>query len=225
MKIPRVPSRAFVRALALALLAGTALMAVGAGLHPVLRGSAADHLRTIAAMPGWRAIHLAMLAGTGLIITGLWVRLVIVPRELSLVLLAALAVIAIGLAVNALNIAYMAGAGLHLAERFAAGESAPPAIYDATHPIGLMAARFGNLLIALGALGLGWAEWADQSTPRFFALLAWIAAAGGLLGVALFSESSPFALAAVALLSGWQVVVAVHAFRHPASYTEVRAAA
>jgi uncharacterized membrane protein len=42
-------------------------------------------------------------------------------------------------------------------------------------------------------------------------VLAWIAALGGLVGAIFFVESSRIALAAVALLSGWQVVTALRA--------------
>lgn len=82
------------------------------------------------------------------------------------------------------------------------------AVFEATHPIGQMAARFGNLVIALGALGLGWAEWQDASRPRWLASLAWVAGAVGLICAVFFSEASPLALAAVALLSAWQVETA-----------------
>jgi hypothetical protein len=72
-----------------------------------------------------------------------------------------------------------------------------------------MAARFGNFIIALGALALGWGEWHDAEPRRPDAVLAWIAAGGGLFGAIFFEESSRIALAAVALLSGWQVVTAL----------------
>lgn len=120
-----------------------------------------------------------------------------------------LATIAIGLTINALNIAYMAGAGTHLAARFAAGDATMATLYEATHPIGLMAARFGNALVALGALALGAVEWHDDTRPRWLAFLAWLAGIGGIIGVAFFHESARPALAAVALLTGWQVATAV----------------
>ena len=41
-----------------------------------------------------------------------------------------------------------------------------------TGPIGWMAARFGNYVVALGATGLGWIEWRDAMRPRW---LAWLA--------------------------------------------------
>ncbi|MDQ3697837.1 MAG: hypothetical protein M3373_07415, partial [Gemmatimonadota bacterium] len=178
--------------------------------------------RTIAASPHWRTIHLMMLAGCGLVIAGIWVRLLLEQggEEMSAGLVAALGAIALGLAINALNIAFMAGSGLRMATVFEAGDAAMAAVFDVTHPIGLMAARFGNFIVALGALALGWAEWrsgvgaggAGRAGRRLLATLAWIAGIGGIAGALFFDESSRFALAAVALLSGWQLATGVRAF-------------
>jgi hypothetical protein len=205
------------RTLAVALLAGTLLLGIGAALHPVLIGDAAAQLRLIAATPHWRTLHLVMLAGSALIAAGIWVRLVDRPgppadRDAAgAAAIAGLALIAVGVCINALNIAYMAGAGWHMAALFGQGRTEMSAVFEATHPIGLMAARFGNLVVALGALALGWAEWQDATRPRWLAPLAWAAGIGGLVGVIFFDEASPFALAAVALLSGWQVATGVRA--------------
>ncbi len=203
--------------LAVTLLAGTALLGAGAALHPVLVGDAGSQLRIIAATPHWRTLHLVMLAGSALVAAGVWVRVVdrlvfTVGRDASAApVLAALALIVVGICLNALNIAYMAGAGWHMAALFVQGRSEMASVFEATHPIGLMAARFGNLVVALGALALGWAEWHDDARPRWVAALAWAAAGGGLFGVIFFDEASPLTLAAVALLSGWQVATAVRA--------------
>ena len=194
--------------LAIVLLAGTALHGIGALLHPVLAGDGASQLRTIAEMAHWRTLHLAMLAGSGLIAAGVWVRLVDDRAFVRGALVAALTVISVGVVINALNIAYMTGAGWYMATRAAAGDASVVPLFEATHPIGLVAARFGNLLIALGAIVLGWSEWRDTQPRRLDAILAWIAAAGGLIGVMFFAETSRMVLAAVALLSGWQVVTA-----------------
>ena len=199
--------------LALALLVGTALHGLGAALHPMLAGDGATQLRTIADMAHWRELHLTMLAGSALIVAGIWVRLVDDRAFVRAPLVAALTVISVGVALNALNIAYMAGAGWHMATQFATGDASMTPLFDATHPIGLMFARFGNFIIALGALILGWAEWHDAEPRRLDAVLAWAAAAGGLVGAVFFAESSRMALAAVALLSGWQVVTAVRSVR------------
>lgn len=58
------------RPLAIALLAGTLVVAIGGIVHPMLEGTAADHLRLIAGTPHWRALHLAMLAGSALVVAG-----------------------------------------------------------------------------------------------------------------------------------------------------------
>jgi len=210
-----------VRLLALLLLAGTALLGAGGALHPMLAGDAATQLRTIATTPYWRALHLAMLAGSGLVIAGVWVRLVS-DRTMAAPLVAALALVAIGIALNALNIAFMAGSGTHMAELFANGRMEMQSVFDATHPIGLMAARFGNFIVALGAMTLGWIESRDPTRPRWLAWLAWLAAAGGFVGVLFFDEGSRLALAAVALLSGWEVATAALALRGAPPSEEAR---
>jgi hypothetical protein len=202
------------RLLALALLAGTALLGVGAVFHPMLAGDAAAQLRIIAATPYWRTLHLAMLTGSGLVIAGVWVRL-LTDRVPSSALVAALVIITVGIAVNALDVAFMAGSGTRMAALFASGRVEMVGIFEVTHPIGRMAARFGNFIVALGAAVLGVVEWRDPARPRWVAWLAWIAAAGGLIGV-FFDEASLLILAAVALLSGWQVATALLSFRRSA---------
>lgn len=207
------------RLLAIALLAGTALLGVGAVFHPMLAGDAAAQLQTIATTPYWRALHLTMLTGTGLVIAGVWVRL-LADRAPSSALVAALAIITVGIAVNGLDVAFMAGSGTRMAALFSTGHGEMVGIFDVTHPIGRMAARFGNFIVALGAAALGVVEWRDPARPRWLAWLAWIAAAGGFIGV-FFDEASLLILAAVALLSGWQVATAVLSLRQPAP-TETR---
>ena len=219
---------AFGRALAIALLLGMILLGYGAAVHPMLAGGPEIQLRTIADTAHWRTMHLLMLAGSGLLIAGIWVRLVtdrpmtpspdtsVTATPFNGPLVAALALIALGLAINALNIGFMAGAGTHMAAEFAAGRTEVAPLFDATHPIGLVAARFGNFIVALGALALGWVESQDPTRPRWLAWLAWAAAAGGFFGVIFFDEASRIALAAVALLSGWELATAVLALRAPA---------
>ena len=212
---------AFARALAVALLLGLILLGLGSAVHPVLAGSPESQLRTIAEMTSWRAMHLMMLAGSGLVVAGIWVRVAGdrpsdgSTQTINGPLVAALALIALGLTINALNIGFMAGAGTHMAEQFAAGRTNVAPLFEATHPIGLIAARFGNFIVALGAAVLGWVEWQDTSRPRWLAWLAWGAAAGGLVGVLFFNEASRVALAAVALLSGWELATALRALRSP----------
>jgi hypothetical protein len=212
------------------LLLGMILLGYGAAVHPMLAGPPEMQLRTMADTAHWRTMHLMMLAGSGLIIAGIWVRLITDRASADLKmptfafnapLVAALALIALGLAINALNIAFMAGAGTHMAQQFAAGRTEVAPLFDATHPIGLVAARFGNFIVALGAVALGWVEWKDDSRPRWVAWLAWAAAAGGFFGVLFFDEASRLALAAVALLSGWELATAMLALRTPANTSRV----
>lgn len=213
-----------VRPLAILLLVGTLVLAAAAPFHPMLAThDAAADLRTIADTSYWRPLHLVMLAASGLVIVGIWVRALAggPVRDGSAASSAAptlvvLAVIALGLTVNALDTAYMAGSGWRMAALYRAGHPEMTALFETTWPIGRMAARFGNFLVAVGALLLGWLEWHDASSPRWLAWLAWLAAAGGLAGALFFVEESMAALGAVALLSGWQLAVAVRALRRAA---------
>jgi hypothetical protein len=178
----------------------------------MLVGDAASQLRIIAATPYWRSLHLAMLAGSALVATGVWVRLIDGGSNIDDLresarggLIAALALVTVGICIDALDIAYMAGAGTQMAALFAQGRTEMSSIFEVTHPIGLMAGRFGNFIVALGALVLGWAEWQDASRPRWLAWLAWVAGVVGLICAVFFSEERRLVLAAVALLSMWQV--------------------
>jgi hypothetical protein len=205
------PDGAMTKLLAALLLLGTLCFAAGAAAHPMLHGDAAAQLRTIADTGAWRAIHLLLLAGSGLIIAGLWTRFVgarDVDAAAQRALLVALAVITVGQGINAIDTAYMTSAGWKLGALFASGDPSAVALYGATHPIGRIVARFGNFVVAIGAVVLGWVEWRDAFSPRW---LAWLAAAGGLAGALFFDEESPMVLAAVALLCGWQVATGLRA--------------
>ena len=194
--------------LGLFLLGGTALLGAGSVLHPMLSGDAGAELTKIAASPHFRAIHLAMLAGSGLIIAGVWVRALACRPGEGFRFGIAFGLIDLGLALNAYDIAFMARAGTRLAEAYATGNGTVAPIFDALHDVGLMYARLGNFIVALGAMMLGAAE---LPTRRIPATLAWVAAFGGLIGLA-SPESSLLILAPVALLSAWQVVTGLGAF-------------
>jgi hypothetical protein len=200
------------RSLAIALLLGAALLGAGAALHPILPHEPADQLRLIAATWYFRPVHLAMLCGSGLLIAGVWTRALtsgsIAGPSVSGVpapLLAALGLISLGLCFNAIDIAFMGGAGTQMAAQFASGRTDVSTLFDALHMVGLLTARFGNFLVALGALLLGWVEANDPTSPRWLAWLAWLAGIGGLIGVLFFPEASLMILAAVTLLPAWAV--------------------
>jgi len=201
------------RPLAVALLVGTALLGIGAALHPMLPADVPGQLRMIAAAPTFRAVHLAMLCGSGLIIAGVWTRLLIARPTAPTPLIGGLALVCLGVCFNAIDIAFMGGAGWHLATAYVAGQRELAPLFEALHQFGLLAARFGNFLVALGALVLGFVERADAESPGWMAWLAWIAAAGGLAGVVLVPEASLLMLTAVTLISGWSVGTSVLALR------------
>lgn len=188
-------------------------------MHPILSGSGAMELQMIGGMRIWRTMHLCMLAGTGLIVAGIWVRLVGMPANTSTnsAVVAALTMITVGIALDSINTTFMAGPAWRMASALAAGDTTVTRQFEIMHPVGLMTARFGNYLVALGALILGAAEWLTAGRPRWLAVLAWIAAAGGLVGAIFFDEARPEMLAAVSLLCGWQVGAAIVALRSPSA--------
>ncbi len=208
---------ALTRPLAFALLLGTLLLAGGAAMHPILGGDGSMELGMIGGMHIWRTMHLCMLGGTGLIMLGIWVRYVgATPgAPTNGAVLAALTIITVGIALDSLNTTFMAGPAWRMAAAFTAGDASIAKQFEIMHYVGLMSARFGNYLIALGALLLGAAEWMTVGRPRWLAVLAWVAAAGGLVGVVFFDEASPEMLGAVSLLCGWQVGAAIVALRAP----------
>jgi len=199
------------RSLSIALLVGTVLLGVGAMLHPMLPHDPSAQLRMIAETWYFRPIHLAMLAGSALIILGIWVRALIAPP--SPPLLAALALVSLGLCFNAIDIAFMASAGANLATLAQAGRAEMGTLFDTFHRVGLMTARFGNFLVALGAILLAWVERQGAPSTPWPSRLAWIAGFVGLFCAICFQEASLLILAAVTLLPGWQVVTAVRGLK------------
>jgi hypothetical protein len=201
------------RPLAFALLAGTLLLGLGAAFHPMLPADVPGQLKLIAATWYFRPVHLAMLAGSALLIAGVWARGLIPQSKRDASLIMALALISLGLCFNAIDIAFMGNAGWHMATEYAAGDASVAPLFEALHRFGLTTARFGNCLVAIGALTLGFIERGDAASPRWLAWLAWIAAAGGLCGVLLVPESSILVLTAVTLIPLWCVGTAVWALR------------
>jgi hypothetical protein len=205
--------------LAVLLIAGTVLLAAGAAAHPMLPADAAAQLQMIGTTPHWRAIHLTMIAGSGLLIAGLWTRLYATGSGAWRALIPALLTIAAGLALNAYSIEFMARTGTAEAARYLRGDTGIVAEFAASHAVAAGRAHVGNVVVAVGCLLLGWAEWQDPQRPRWVAVLAWVASLGGLIGWLAFEAGSPGALAAVALLSGWALATAGLAFRPAAAHS------
>ena len=201
------------RSLAIALLVGTLLLGGGALLHPMLPADVPGQLRMIASTWYFRPVHLAMLAGSALLIAGVWARGLLGRPPITPVLVMSLALICLGLSFNAIDIAFMGNAGWNMALRYQAGDVSMLGLFEALHRFGLTTARFGNCLVALGALVLAIVERQDRESPSWLEWLAWIAAVGGLLGVLCVPESSLLTLTAVSLIPVWCVGVAVWALR------------
>ena len=202
-------SPALARTLAIVLLTGTALLGLGAVMHPMLPSDPEAQLGVMAATPYWRSIHVLMIAGSGLIIGGIWLRLYVDQSGLVTLLVVALAIVAVGLAFNASNVEFMAHSGTAAAARFAAGDMSVVPEFAVRHTGALGAARLGNALVVLGCVLLGWVEWRDPGRPVWIAGLAWLASVGGIVGVIAFDAGSRGALAGVALMSVWAAATAL----------------
>jgi hypothetical protein len=191
------------RYLAILLVAGGFLLCIAAAFHPTLPSDAPGQMQVMAATPHWRMIHLAFLAGSGLTIAGLPLRVDIDASGRLTLLRVTLAIIAVGIALNAVNVAFMAGPGAAMAMQSRGPDPAAAEAFAGRHTSSLLAAEIGNLMVAGGCAMLGWIEWRDPPRPRWMAVLAWFAAVGGVLGVALFDPASRGAVAAVALFVVW----------------------
>jgi hypothetical protein len=195
--------------LAVILLLGTALLGLGAALHPMLPGDLAGELAVIAQTGYWRAIHLVMLAGSALIMIGIWGQLFGEEPGTQLALAIVFAIIVCGLALNASNVAFMAQTGTGDAARYMQGHQEAAAGFARGHADSLTRARIGNALIALACVALAIIlRWGGRH-PLYMAVLAAVAAIGGLIGVVAFDPASPGAVSAVALFSVWAAVAGV----------------
>ena len=197
------------RYLAIVLVAGSLLLGVAAAFHPTLPPDAAGQMHVMAATSHWRMIHVAMLAGSALTIAGMRLRIDIDGSGRVSMLRAALAIIAVGIALNAVNVAFMAGPGAAMALQTHGLDPAGAQAFAGRHSSSLLAAGIGNLIVAAGCALLGWIEWRDPTRPRWIAVLAYVAAIGGVLGVVLFDPASRGAVAGVALFVVWSFATGV----------------
>ncbi len=202
------------RFLALLLLVGSLLLIGCAILHPVLPLTAQADLDLIVATHHWHWIHLGLLHATGLIIAGIWCRWLSADPAERDGLAVAFLVLAIGEALNGVNIAYMTGAGTAFAGMHAAGLDVR-GVYQATHEAAVMSGRLAGFLVALAA-GLVAATTMGRATePRPLIWLAWLACGAGLAGDLLAPPGHPLMLTSVGLMALWQAVTAVRVLSAP----------
>ena len=197
------------RLLAALLLLGSVLLLAASAVHPLLPLTGPGDLALIAATPHWALVHYTLLHATGLIIAGIWAVWLDARREVRPALTAACAILAIGQALNGVNIAYMTGAGTLLA-------AAPPApdlalTYQAMHQFAVMCGRLAGFLVAIA--GAAFALATRQSAPRALTGLAWLACGAGLAGNFLAPPGHPLMLTSVGVMAAWQVAMAWRVLR------------
>ena len=175
----------------------------------MLPGDLAGQLAVIAETGYWRAIHLVMLAGSALIMIGIWGQVFGEEPGTQLALAIVFAIIVCGLALNASNVAFMAQTGTGDAARYMQGHQEAAAGFARGHADSLTRARIGNALIALACVALAIIMRRDRRHPLYMAVLAAVAAIGGLIGVIAFDPASRGAVSAVALFSVWAAVAGV----------------
>jgi hypothetical protein len=195
--------------LAAILLLGTALLGLGAVLHPMLPGDLSGQLAVIADTGHWRAIHVVMLAGSALVIVGIWGQLSCAEPSMRFPLAFVFGVIVCGLLLNASNIAFMAQTGTGDAARYMQGHVQAAVGFARGHAGSLTRARVGNGLVALACIALAIIMLRDRRQPLYMTVLAAAAAIGGIVGVTVFDPASRGAVSAVALFSIWAAVAAV----------------
>jgi hypothetical protein len=195
------------RPLAALLLAGSLILLGAASLHPVLHGSASDHLQMISDTPRWRTIHLLLSLGTGLTIAGIWARHLVAPESLRVEYGIALGLLALGELLNGVNIAFMTGAGTQLAAMERTTPGSALALYQGIHPATLMAARLGSLLVAMAALLLARLGGADPEEKGWIRGLLAVAGVVGLLAVLILPETNVATPIGIGIMAIWGVVV------------------
>ncbi len=197
------------RLLAALLLLGSVLLLAASAFHPILPLTGAGDLARIAATPHWALVHYTLLHATGLIIAGIWAVWLDARREARPSLTAACAILAIGQALNGVNIAYMTGAGTLLAA--APSSDALAFTYQAMHQFAVMCGRLAGFLVAIAAAGFALATRAW--VPRPLTALAWLACGAGLLGNFLAPPGHPLMLTSVGMMAAWQAVMAWRVLR------------
>lgn len=203
------------RFLAALLLLGTALLLGAGAVHPILPLTGPGDLALIHAMGHWQTVHLVLLYGTGLCIVGIWARLLTANALERTSLGAAFVVFGIGMSLNAVNIAFMTGAGTYFATLLGRGDAVAE-IYQALHLFAVTTGRLGGFLVALAAGIICLATRSGGQDPRWLIGLAGVAAVGGLAGNLFAPPGHPLMLASIGIMGAWQVVTALRILRSTA---------
>jgi hypothetical protein len=204
MDEPRGP----VRGLAALLAVGGVALLGGVALHPMLPLTAEGDLAVIvAAGARWPAVHQVLLLATGCIIAGIWAPGLAAPREVRIVALAAAGVLALGEALNGVNIAYMLGGATTYARFYSMGHPEAGLPYQAGHLAVVMVGRLGAELVSLSAALWAWVGFRTRGEPRWIPGLAVAASLGGMLGVLLATPGHPLMLTSIGVMAVWQAAV------------------
>lgn len=192
------------RALGLLLLVGSLMLLAASALHPILPLTATGDLELIQNTPRWRMVHLGLLYSTGMIIAGIWARWSAAEGPERAGLGTAFVVFGIGQALNGVNIAYMTGAGTHLAQL--AGQGVDVAVtYQATHMFAVMCGRLAGFLVAIAAGLVAASTRSRRDEPLWLVSVAWLACAAGLAGNLFAPAGHPLMLTSVGVMAVWQV--------------------
>ena len=196
-----------VRFLGFLLFLGSLALLTGAALHPILPLTADGDLALILATRHWYAIHVVLLYATGMIIAGIWSRWLVAEGAERQGLAVGFAVLGVGQVLNAVNIAYMTGAGTRLA-RLAAEGQAVGTLYEATHLFAITCGRLSGFLVSVAAGVIAIATARSPGESRWLVGIAWIACIGGLAGNLLATPGHPLMLVSVGLMAAWQLATA-----------------
>lgn len=196
-----------VRFLGFLLFLGSLALLTAGALHPILPLTADGDLSLISATRHWYSIHVVLLYATGMIIAGIWSRWLVADGVERQGLAIGFAVLGVGQALNAVNIAYMTGAGTLLA-RLAAEGQAVGTMYEATHLFAITCGRLSGFLVSIAAGVIAIATARSPGEPRWLVGIAWIACLGGLAGNVFATPGNPLMLASVGLMAAWQLATA-----------------
>ena len=199
----------------LSLLAGALLVGVAGLRHPLLDGDGAAQLTAIAASPAWRGIHLSLVFGTVLLVAGL-VGVALRHSETagSAAARAGILLAVLGYGTALVGMLVMTGSATRLAAAYVAGQpglAGTEAVffYDMIRPFATIALRGGEFGVGLSVWSFGWALWDGRVFPRWLGMFGVLAGVVCAVWAVLSHEDAARLMGGLALVTVWQVVVAV----------------